>query len=250
MFKTMKLIWIWFSCFILFSFTIGFIFSSYVHAIEIDTLINVTDQKGKATFSITNTQDKRLFLNVGMSKVTVVDGEIVKIPYVRENIEDWEIDVRPARTIIDVGQTKDFEVTMRCKDKCANDKDQFYQVAFVPTPYFDGESKPEKSVKMAIGFGATLINPAHDQPIKYNAKYNYDEVIVENVGGTYLKGRLNACDESNDKASTTSSCIKAFNLLPERTMTIKLPDIMQKPYVDLTLSTNMKEFSESERLYK
>lgn len=250
MYNILKFIW---CCYI--TITINCIlfmvcFTSYAQAIEINTLINVADKTGKATYSIINTQDKRLFLKAEISEVTIVDGEIVKTPYVRENIEDWEVDVRPARTIIDVGQTKDFEVTMRCKDKCVNDSDQFYQVAFVPTPYFDGETKPKNSVQMAIGFGAILINPAFDQPIEYKAEYDHDEVMVKNMGKNYLKGRLDTCKENKDNSSKSDSCIKAFNVFPGRTMSIKLPDNMQKPYVDLTLSTNRKEFSKSERLYK
>ncbi|TOK18360.1 hypothetical protein CGI23_24210 [Vibrio parahaemolyticus] len=227
--------------------SLGCMLASHANAIEINSLFSVADAQGNATFNIKNTQDKRLFLNVGMSKLEVVNGEIVTTPYSRDNIKDWEIDVRPARTIVDIGQTKDFQVTMRCGAHCDNKTDQFYQIAFVPSPYFDGETKPEKSVQMAIGFGATLVNPAPDQPISYQATYKGKQVTVVNTGKTYLKARIDNC---SDDASDLSTCTRAFNVLPSRTLTVNVPDSMQKDYVDLTLKTNLDKYSEQKRLLK
>ncbi|CAE6964664.1 Chaperone [Vibrio sp. B1ASS3] len=216
-------------------------------AIEISSLFNVADKDGSATISIKNTQNKRIFLNAGMAKLEVLDGEIQKTPYNRDNIDDWEIDVRPSRTIIDVGQSKDFKVTVRCKPDCNDDIEGYYQIAFVPTPYFDANEHPDQAVQMAVGFGSVFVNPIEDVEIKYEAEYDNDEVTVENKGRSFLKARIMNCP-ANTKTENLGECTKAFTVLPGRKLSVKVPENMQGDSIDLRLDTNLDKYQERVKL--
>ncbi|CDT82805.1 hypothetical protein ACED66_22275 [Vibrio splendidus] len=227
---------------------LGSAMSFHATAIEISSMFMVADANGSGTFTIKNTQDKRIFMNVGMSELNVVDGAIVKTPYDRSNIQDWKIDVYPAKTIIDVGHEKQFKVTLKCGRDCDAEQDQLFQLAFVPTPYFDEGIRPKQAVQMAVGFGALFLRAAKEKPIHYKADYRDGRVTINNTGETYLKARVTNCAEL---ALSTQECTKMMNVMPGRQLTIDLPDNMRsKPFVDVYLDTYRDKYSESVRLLK
>lgn len=222
--------------------------SFHASAIEINSMFLLADNNGSGTFSIRNTQNKRIFMNVGMSELNIVDGEIVKTPYDRSNIQDWKIDVHPAKTIIDVSHEKDFKVSLKCGSDCSTDQDQLFQLAFVPTPYFEEGVQPMQVVQMAIGFGALFLHAGKDKPISYQADYSDGKVTIENTGESYLKARLTNCSASTP---TTNECTKVVNVMAGRKLTVELPESMQlKPYVDVYLDTSRDKYSDSVRLLK
>ncbi len=221
--------------------------STCLSAIEINSMFVVADENGEGSFTIKNTTDKRIFMNVGMFEMNVVNSEIEKTAYTRDNIKDWKINVRPAKTIIDPGYVKDFKISMKCKSNCDDTQDQLFQLAFVPTPYFDDEFNEPKVVQMSIGFGALFLNAAKDSPIQYQALFDGRNAIIDNQGDSYLNARLTSCPLET-KREAKPNCEKSVNVLPGRRLTVALPDGMNKQYVDLHLKTNLDEYTEVVRL--
>lgn len=222
--------------------------ASTTQAIEINSMFIVADKDGKGVFTIKNTEEKRVYLTVSMSEIHVTEGEIVKVPYTRDNLLDWDIDVRPSKSVIDVGYSKDFFVQMKCGKDCP-DEDQLFQLAFVPTPYFEPEKMPKQAVQMAIGFGAFFLKPGEDKPISYQANYQSDGVVlIKNLGKSYLRALLDNCDD-NVKQDAIGECKKSVHVMPGRELRVGLPEQMQKkPFVDLTLKTNEEKYIEQTRV--
>ncbi|MEL7440300.1 MAG: hypothetical protein AAGJ58_17490 [Pseudomonadota bacterium] len=121
------------------------------HAIGIDNMMTFADND-KGHFTITNSEDYRQFIQVAMSKVTTQDGQLVKTPLTRNNLPDWDIAVRPARTVIDPRLQKNFEVSYQPKVGADKTKDHMYQVTFVPTPYFAKGEANKQALQVAVGF--------------------------------------------------------------------------------------------------
>ncbi|ELR8704378.1 hypothetical protein V4T45_003991 [Vibrio vulnificus] len=217
------------------------------NAIEINSMMLIADSNGEATFTIKNTQETRIFMNVGMQEMRVVDGKITRTPYSRENIGDWKIDVRPAKTIIDVNHIKDFKVSMKCGDTC-EDKDEVFQIGFVPTPYFE-EGEEQQTVAAVIGFGAVFLKPGSDKPIQQSSYFDGENVVIENKGDSFFQARISNCAKNTAKENV-DDCTKNITVLPGRKYELQLPAEMRKNYVDVYLTTNRDKYKENLRLVK
>lgn len=219
---------------------------SVVNAIEINSMLLVADSNGEATFTIKNTQENRIYMNVGMQEIHIKGGELTKTPYSRENVGYWKIDVRPAKTILDVNQIKDFKVSMKCGDSC-EDKDEIFQIGFVPTPYF-GEGE-EQLVSTVIGFGAVFLKPGTDKPIQQDSFFNGQKFVIENKGESFFQARVTNCAKNTAKEDI-NNCTKNITVLPGRKFELQLTPEMQKDYLDVYLSTNRDKYKENVRLVK
>lgn len=224
-------------------------FSVHAYAIEISSMVQVADEKGSATFTVKNTASHRLFLNVGMFDVAMVNGEIVKTPYTRENVKDWKIEVRPAKTIIDIGFEKDFKVSMKCGAQCDDSKDQVFMLAFVPTPYVGDNENTAHLVQMAIGFSPVFISAGKDQPLNYKVSYKGDAVTFVNNGDTYFNVVLDACAPKTPKLEL-KKCQKNLRVLAGRKLNYTLPENLQKPTLAVELTTNKKVYTENIQITK
>lgn len=207
----------------LFSILILTFISSYANAIQLSSLAEIANKDGEAVFTVKNNDVNRIFLNVTMSEITVVDGEVKKKPYNRDNINEWKIHVRPAKTIIEPGFEKDIRVSFDCKGQCDITKDHVFQLSFVPTPYFAEDKRPAQAVQMAIGFSAIFFAPGEETKPQYKAEYDGKQVRIVNTGQHLFKAILNTCNA--DKASA-SACKKTVFVLAGRELTISLPDTM------------------------
>ena len=221
--------------------------SAGVEAIQIDSMLRVTDEQGKTTFTITNDEEKRLFMTVMMSELTVSEGQIQKVPYNRENLKDWKLDVYPTKTVIDPDFKKDFSVVMRCGDQCDNTRDQAFQLAFVPTPYFDGDQPPQHSIQMAIGFGAVVILPGEEKPLNYRAHYTDSTIQFNNYGDSFINVTLSSCAKTTP-TNQRAACTKKVTLLAGRQLSVSLPEKMQVPTLDMQVKTYTAQFKETIQL--
>lgn len=208
-------------------------------AIGIDSMIQFTENN-KAEFNITNAAAYRQFIHVGITQLDVKDGELVSTTYSRENIEDWTLTVRPARTVIDPELSKLFQVHYEPEVAL---KDQAYQLSFIPTPYFAEGEVQTHSVKVAVGFAPVVIVPAQkDEPIQYQVRYDKGALWFENHGGTYLRAVLDACPEDAD-AEARKTCSTVVNVLSGRHLSIPLSNDMTKaPELKVELSTHHYDF--------
>ncbi|MCJ8303310.1 hypothetical protein [Shewanella sp.] len=201
-------------------------------AIRIDSMFRVADVNNEGVFTVTNTDSKKIFLNIGIYELTMVDGEIVKTAYTRDNIDKWKLTVRPARTMINPGFEKDFKVSLNCLPDCASDTDRVFQLAVVPTPYFDEGERPEKAVQMAIGFAPLFIVLGKADKLNYSTRYIDNKLVVYNKGKTFLDISVNAC---TGKANDT--CSKDIKVLAGRRFELELKPEMNKGRLNLKVRT-------------
>lgn len=197
-----------------------------VGSIGIDAMIKFAN-RGETSFSVTNSAEYRQFIQVAITELMVKDGQIEKVPYTRDNIEQWQLTVRPARTIIDSGLQKEFGVQFT-GDAQALTQDRAFQMTFVPTPYFAKGDEKTSTVQLAVGFAPVLIVPAkEDQPLNFSMVREGNSVTVSNKGGTYLRANLDACP-ADAKGSAREACMKTIFVLGGRTLTAELPAALQQ----------------------
>lgn len=205
-----------------------FIFQA--RGIEISSMFEVMD-KGKASFSVKNIDKHRIYLHIGMNELTIVDGQIIKTPYTRDNIADWEIMVRPAKMIIEPGFEKKINVTYQCKKNCEAVTDKIFQLAVVPTPYFP-EGQPENNaVQVAVGFAPIVAMVKQDvAPKEYAINYHGETIEFTNFGSSLFNVIMQSCDD-------IQKCQAQANILAGRNLHYRLPEGMQKQKLTLKISS-------------
>lgn len=201
--------------------------ASQAKAIGISSMLEYTDDRGQATFTVSNGEPYRQYINTAVSELTVVNGEIKKMPYTRDNIDKWALDVRPARTILEPGFKKAIAVQYQPKSVERSDRDRVFQLSFVPTPYF-AEGEEKQQVKIAFGFAPLLIVPAKEtQPLAYDLHYQGDSVVVTNKGDGFFSLSLDGCAKGTPEKAR-QECSTSATVLAGRTLSVKLPKAMAK----------------------
>lgn len=211
----------------LMSVTLFFVLiTTRVQAIGISSMMEYADDRGEAIFTISNTDSYRQYINTSISELSVVNGELKKTPYTRDNIDIWALDVRPARTILEPGFKKNISVKYKPREQLDQDeRDRVFQLSIVPTPYFSKGEKPLQ-VKMVFGFAPLLIVPAKQpKPLKYKIEYREDKVVVTNKGDTFFSLTLDGCS-NNVSEKERDKCISTATVLSGRTLSIVLPKEM------------------------
>lgn len=197
------------------------------HAIAISSMLEYTDSKGKAEFTITNSEDYRQYINVLITELIVENGEIRKVPYTRENVHKWVMSAHPARAIVEPDFKKNFLLMYQpITGEPDFNTDRVFQVSFVPTPYFAENEKQGSAVKMAFGFAPLIIVPAKEpQPLAYDMTYRGDKVTVVNNGNTAITLLLDGCPQGlADKER--SKCSADAVVLAGRKLDVALPASM------------------------
>ena len=209
------------------------------HAIGIDSIMGFADNNGKGHFTLINSEEYRQFIQVAMSKVTTQDGQFVKTPLTRHNLSDWDITVRPARTVIDPQLQKDFDVSYQPKAGADKTKDHMYQVTFVPTPYFAKGKANKHALQVAIGFAPYFIVPAEkDAPLNYDMTFKGKTFHLHNHADTYLHAVLDTCP-TGTVGNDRDACNKVLYVVAGRDLNITLPKGMQNAAsMKVSLSTH------------
>ncbi|ORT50238.1 hypothetical protein ST37_10100 [Vibrio sp. qd031] len=216
------------------------------YAIEINTLFSIANDNGVATFTLGNPQRHRLFINIGMSEVQIESGELIKIPYTRDNIDDWKIEVRPGRAIINPNFEKDFQVLMRCGGECDRRYDQVFQVMFVPSPYFpELEGEQDAKVQMSFGLAPYVLLPGEEVPLDYDIRYEEGALRIENHSANYFKLRVDVCGE----AAIDYTCSATYQILGGRHVTLSLSDIFIESKLRLQLRTHNNQYEVNEWIF-
>lgn len=226
------------------------IITSSVNAIGISSMMEVAHEN-KAEFIITNPASYRQFLHVGIKKINVnKNGDIDMIPFSRNNIDIWDLIVRPSKTVIDPKLNKTFKLNLDIKN-VKQDIDHAYQLSFIPTPYFEEGEVKTHAVKVAIGFAPTVIFPAKkDKPIKYHISYMKNKILLKNYGDTYLRAYFNACPKKVSEENRKKCSMIVYGL-SDRHLTINLPNSMKKySKINVELSTHNSKYKENFILVK
>lgn len=207
-------------------------------SIGINSMVEFAD-KEQGLFTISNLVEYRQFISIGISSISVENGELVKTPYTRDNIDTWSLTVRPARTIIDPKLKKNFKVRYEPKPSDLKNRDKMYQLTFVPTPYFSKGEPETHSVQVAIGFAPIFLVPAEkDQPLNYNVSYKGDSIQLTNNGNSYIRAYFDACSASV-KGDARKACSKVVYGLAGRNLTVPLSsDMISASEIKVDISTH------------
>ncbi|HIF9193219.1 TPA: hypothetical protein ACX6PF_002438 [Photobacterium damselae] len=207
-------------------------------AIGINSMIEFA-KEDQGRFVITNSENYRQFIQVAISAIEIKNGELVKHPYTRENIDSWSLTVRPAKTVIDPSLQKDFKVSYTGKPSEVENRDKVYQLTFVPTPYFAEGEPAKKAVQIAVGFAPIFVVPAkNDQPLDYSLSFNGQHVQLNNKGHSYIRALLDACPTSV-KGDARESCSKIVYALAGRNLAVTLtPEMKKASSMKVELSTH------------
>ncbi|EDP60465.1 hypothetical protein [Vibrio sp. AND4] len=217
---------------------IGGLLPFFCSAIGIDSMLNFTE-KGKTEFKVSSNSSYREFIKVGISELHVKDGEVVKVPYSRENIDKWSLLVRPARAVIEPSLSKLFTVEHVASKGSLSKQDHAYQLSIIPTPYFAEGEPVSHSVSIAMGFAPVVIVPAEeDKPLNYRIQYQNGGVRIKNNGGTYLRAVLDTCADDTLE-DERESCTSVSYVLSGRNLPIQLSDKMKSAKkINVNLSTH------------
>ncbi|GEK15918.1 hypothetical protein [Aliivibrio fischeri] len=209
-----------------------------VAAIGINSMVEFAHE-GKGTFTISNSEDFRQFISVAVSSISIENGELVKTPYTRENIDSWSLIVRPARTIIDANLSKSFKVSYKPLSSELKDRDKMYQLTFIPTPYFAKGESIKHAVQVAIGFAPIFVVPAEkDQELDYDVTYDGESIQLNNHGNSYIRAFFDACPEFT-KGKARESCTKIAYAMSGRRLTIPLtPNMVGASTIKVDISTH------------
>ncbi|WP_318468387.1 hypothetical protein [Photobacterium leiognathi] len=216
---------------------------SSADAIGIDQMIKFSEN-GEATFSITNNDGYRQYISAYISDVKVKDGELTYIPYTRDNISDWSLEIRPPRTVIDDKMRKSFKAVHKATVSNEN-YDQVYQITFVPTPYFPEGKSAEHAVQVAVGFAPLLVVPAKkDQPLDFVMSYKNDEVQINSSGGSYLNVFINTCPITA-VGEERNKCYKVVYALKDRNLKVVLtPEMLAADKLQVEVRTHNGDYKE------
>ncbi|QLK43871.1 hypothetical protein DR996_00430 [Vibrio owensii] len=211
--------------------------------ITISSMIDFAEN-GVSEFTITNDDPYRQFINVQVKELKIDEqGELIKIPYTRENIDIWSVSSMPARGIVEPEAKKAFRIKYEPLPSHDENKDKIYQVSFIPTPYLGEGEKANNSVQMAVGFSPFVIVPSKaDQPLSYRVKHHGKSFTVHNSGQSYIKATFKGCGDSLNSNEKDVCQTEAF-ILSGRQIDISLPEKMQTD-LSVTLSTHNAKFED------
>lgn len=221
--------------------------ASQVKAIEIDAILKFTDKSGKQTFTLTNDSNKRMFVKVNVAELKVVNGEIEKVPYTRQNLNEWMMDVSPIKSIVEPGFEKQFAAQVRCSVDCTGQKDRIFQIGFSPTPYLENEEQGKSTVQLTMGIAAVLIQPGIPQPLAYDLAYSGTSVIFHNRGESYFQASVDSCPPDATRTERYT-CTKEFTVLAGRKLSVELPESMRAPSLTVVIKTHAQAFTQTEKL--
>ncbi|HIF9171046.1 TPA: hypothetical protein ACX6PO_003827 [Photobacterium damselae] len=205
-------------------------------AISIDTMLKVSDHNGKGTYVVSNDGHSPEFVSIGLAKVFIKDGKLVREYYNKDNLLEWEISATQNRFILESGMKKLIGVRALCGDSCDSSKDSIYAVQFTPTPYTK-DGKPKKGVSISYGYESIFIIPAKKKNISYTITKKGSVVHLKNDSNTTLEVFFNQCS-----AMFKSDCSVKIILLPGSIRAIELPKNARKGDINTFITSVDDDF--------
>ncbi|EDP60128.1 hypothetical protein [Vibrio sp. AND4] len=193
------------------------VFANSTLAMNVDTMLLVSDEYGNGVFTISNEKTTPEFIQTNIVQVEIQDHEMVRTPYTEDNFDDWKVTLTHPKMIVEPGREKNVGVRSLCGTKCDFSNDQYFFVSFEPSPY-DPEGKSSSKVSINFGYRPLFVIPANKQKIDYSIRVKNGELVVENKGNTFIKAHIDQC---NDKVN--SECQMTAISLAGRKRSYNLP---------------------------
>ncbi|QUJ69959.1 hypothetical protein KDD30_17525 (plasmid) [Photobacterium sp. GJ3] len=206
--------------------------SMKANALQVDKMILVSDLQGNGVFSLTNDLPQTSLVRTKIEEVNVENGQLVKVPYTKDNLNSWKITVATPNLIIEPGRVKPLGVRSLCNGDCNFNRDHVYQLTFAPIPYVDGQETKGK-IGINYGFSPLYIIPAKELNISYEMKNLGDKIWFKNTGNSVVRFQIDQC-KSQKKSHV---CITSFTGLAGREREFKIPDSMRSDSLNVTIAS-------------
>ncbi|KAA8596178.1 hypothetical protein F0Z19_5073 [Vibrio cyclitrophicus] len=213
----------------LYSTLLLFIISAPAQALKIDSMLTTADEYGNGVFTLTNELASTSFITSSIEKVDVVNGELVKTPYSKDNLNDWEITVTHPKLILESQRVKQVGIRSLCGNQCNFEQDKVYQITFAPVPYVENPEQQEAPL-LAINFGYAplFVIPAAKSKIAYEMTYKGDTVLMKNTGNTYVRFMISKCT-----AKLNVKCQSSYTSLSGRVKEFIVPEYLQDEEIEV-----------------
>ncbi|WP_413282543.1 hypothetical protein [Vibrio sp. MA40-2] len=209
--------------------TLLFIIAAPVHALKIDSMLTTADEYGNGVFTLTNELNTTSFITSEIDKIDIVDGEIVKTAYNKDNLNDWEITVTHPKLILESERVKQVGIRSLCGNQCNFEQDKVYQITFSPVPYVEDPEKQDAPV-LAINFGYSplFVIPAKESKVAYDMTYKGDKILVKNTGNTYIRFMVSKCT-----AKLNVKCQSSYTSLSGRIKEFTVPEYLRDEQIEV-----------------
>lgn len=207
--------------------------STGAQALQIDTMVKVSDKGGSGVFTLINETDKANFIKTSVSKVNIVDNVVSYTPYVKDNLNEWEVTTTQPKLILDPHRTKNVGIRSLCSESCDTSKDQAYRIEFTPSIYYKDGEKQESAVNFNYGYAPIFIIPAEKSDIKYTIENKGKTLRVKNSGNTFLKIHVDQCT-----SEITTGCSQRLTVLAGRDKEFTLLDNAVNPSINLAIGNH------------
>jgi len=215
------------------------VFEAQSMAISSLMLTNPSSKAG--VFTLDNTDEITYFLKTSVVKVEIVDNEIIKTPYTRENLDSWGIATKPSKLVIEPNMVKEIQIESICGDKCETDKDQVYQINIQPVSY-STEDEEQSKISMLFGFSPYYIVPAKESKVEYQLDYSGETITAKNSGNTMIDIVIDQC--RNDEESDKALCKANFTILAGRTRQVHVPTELLQDELEVIVLNHDESFKE------
>lgn len=200
-------------------------------ALQIDTMLLVSDKQGNGVFTLTNELPVTSLINGKIVQVNVFDGKLHEIPYTKDNLADWQITLTNPNLILEKDRTKQVGVRSLCGGDCNFKADKVYQIYFSPIPYTKGKDKKQPTLGINYGYAPFYIIPAQKSAVSFTLENRGDKLYVKNTGNTFIRIQVNACGKKE-----TTSCRATFIALSGREIEFNLSEKLRSKSLNLRVA--------------
>lgn len=204
-------------------------------------LVNSEHQDGVAgVFTLTNTDDMTYFLQTTVSKVEIKNNEIIKTPYTRNNLTEWDVVTKPSKVVVEPKMIKELMIEEVCGNRCSSAYDRIYQINITPVAY-ETEKKGKSKVKMLFGFAPYYIIPAKVSNVQYTSIFDGRTLSVKNTGNTLIRMIINQCKEKTTSEmealnkDKNKRCRIEYTVLAGRERNLDIPKELRRSRLEVTV---------------
>ena len=226
----------------IFAGIVGCLLAVNVQAMAIDKMMLVVKEKS-GFFEVTNNTDTPLFISALVTEKDVSAKRIVSTPYTAQNVEQWKINLYPAKFVLAPDESKIVYVNENdcARNKvCARNKDAVFSVTFMPHIYVP-EGGQSSDVGILFGFEPTVVLPAQNQAVKYQYKLEKNTLVVNNTGNTMISVIANQCRQLPPGAKQ-DECVVYRHVHTGRTARIDLPLPHNKNSLDIKVINGFETY--------